>query len=50
MRRHEELLKEPALPSQTLKIARERLDEARFMLLSIDTSAKVHADARKTPA
>src|SRR5882757_9452651 len=36
----EGLLKEPALPTQTLKIARERLEEARSVLSSIDASAK----------
>jgi hypothetical protein len=39
-RRHEELLNEPALPTQTLKIARERLEEARSVLRSIDSSTK----------
>lgn len=41
MRRCEALLSEPALPTQTLRIARERLEEARSMLRSLDTSAKV---------
>ena len=40
VRRHEALLNEPALPSQTLKIARERLEEACSMLRSIDSSTK----------
>jgi hypothetical protein len=35
-RRHEALLNEPALPTQTLKIARERLSEALAVLRSID--------------
>jgi integrase len=39
-RRHEALLNEPALPTQTLKIARERLEETRSMLRSIDSSTK----------
>jgi hypothetical protein len=39
-RRHETLLNEPALPTQTLKIARERLNEALAMVRSIDTSPK----------
>ena len=40
VRRHGTLLNEPALPTQTLKIARERLEEARSMLRSLDSSAK----------
>jgi integrase len=39
-RRCERLLSEPQLPTQTLKIARERLGEARAMLHSIDKSTK----------
>jgi integrase len=39
-RRHEALLSEPALPTQTLKIARERLNEALAMIRSIDTKWK----------
>ena len=38
--RHQVLLNEPALPTQTLKIARERLEEARSVLRSIDSSTK----------
>jgi len=38
--RHEALLNEPALPTQTLKIARLRLEEARAMIRSIDSTAK----------
>ncbi|HEY6928008.1 MAG TPA: hypothetical protein VI653_31310 [Steroidobacteraceae bacterium] len=38
--RHEALLNEAALPSQTLKIARTRLDEARAMIRSIGISVK----------
>jgi len=37
-RRHEALLNEPALPTQTLKIARERLKEALAMVRSIDAT------------
>jgi integrase len=44
--RHEALLNDPALPTQTLKIARARLEEARDMLRSIDSStAARHAKA-----
>jgi integrase len=50
MRRCEALRNEPALPTQTLKIARERFEEARDMLRSIDASAKEEAHARKAPA
>jgi hypothetical protein len=39
VKRHEALLRDPALPTQTLKIARERLTEA----LSIVRSLKVIA-------
>ena len=42
LRRHEALLNEPALPRQTLRIARDRLDEARLMLRAID--AAPHGD------
>jgi integrase len=34
--RHEALLDEPALPRQTLQIARERVDEARRLIRAID--------------
>jgi integrase len=37
--RHEALLNEPALPIQTLRIARERLEEARSMIRAIDAGA-----------
>jgi hypothetical protein len=40
MSRHEALLNEPALPTQTLKIARQRLEEARAMIQSIDSSPR----------
>jgi len=39
LRRHEALLNEPALPMQTLRIARERLEEARSMIRAIDAEA-----------
>ena len=38
--RHEELLNEPALPLQTLRIVRERLDEARSLIRAIDEVGK----------
>ena len=40
IRRCEALLHEPALPTQTLKIVRERLEEARAMLRSIDCATE----------
>jgi integrase len=40
MSRHQALLNEPALPTQTLKIARQRLEEARAMIQSIDSSPR----------
>jgi hypothetical protein len=46
-RRCETLLSEPALPTQTLRILRERLDEARAMLRSITSSAKEGVHGRK---
>jgi hypothetical protein len=48
VRRCETLLNEPALPTQTLKIVRERLDEARGMLRSIDTFREEDANGRKS--
>jgi hypothetical protein len=39
-RRHEGLLNEPDLPTQTLKIARERLNEALAMVRSIDGASE----------
>ena len=46
-RRNEALLNEPALPTQTLKIARERLTEALAMVRSIDgPESSRDADAR----
>jgi hypothetical protein len=38
--RHEALLRDPALPTQTLKIARERLTEALAMVRSITAAAR----------
>jgi len=38
--RHEVLLNEPALPLQTLRIVRERLDEARSLIRAIDEGSK----------
>jgi integrase len=46
-RRHEALLNEPALPTQTLKIARERLKEALAMVRSID--ARQETTRRASP-
>jgi hypothetical protein len=40
-RRHEALLNEPALPTQTLKIARQRLNEALAMVRAIDTAPEI---------
>lgn len=40
IRRHEVLLNEPALPLQTLRIARERLNEARSLVRTIDATSK----------
>jgi hypothetical protein len=39
VRRHEALLNEPALPTQTLKIARERLNEAQSLIRAIDSDS-----------
>src|SRR5581483_7462398 len=61
MSRCQQLLSEPALPGQTLKIVRERQQEARTMLRSIDTpdqendhgstiSAILHPDKAPAPA
>jgi integrase len=49
-RRCEVLLNEPALPTQSLELARERLDEARAVLASIDVSAKREAHGRQAHA
>jgi integrase len=43
--RHEALLNEPALPIQTLRIARERLEEARSVIRAIDTGANKGSSA-----
>lgn len=47
--RCELLLGEPAMPTQTLKILRERLEEARAMIRSIDSTAKEQSHDRKVP-
>lgn len=46
-RRHEALLNEPALPTQTLKIARERLKEALRMVRSIDATPETSPRASR---
>lgn len=46
--RNEALLSEPALPTQTLKIARERFNQARAVLRSIESSSRDSHHARKT--
>jgi integrase len=48
VQRNEALLKEPTLPTQTLKIARDRFNEARKVLRSIDSilSRPSYADTR----
>jgi integrase len=48
-RRCERLLNEPALPTQTLKILRDRLEEARAMLRSIDSTPKEGHHGQKRP-
>ena len=45
-RRYEALLNEPALPTQSLQIARERLGEARAVLRSIDIEHKEQQHAQ----
>ena len=40
VKRHEALLNEPALPLQTLRIVRVRLDEARSLIRGIDVDTK----------
>jgi integrase len=47
IRRHEALLNEPALPLQTLRIARERLDEARSLIRAIDATSKETGDGTR---
>ena len=49
VRRCEVLLNEPALPTQTLKILRERLEEARATIRSIDSTAEEQSHDRKIP-
>ena len=43
-RRSETLLDEPALPLQTLRIVRERMNEARGLLRALDAGADKEAD------
>jgi hypothetical protein len=43
-KRYEALLNEPALPTQTLKIARQRLSEALAMLRSINSAPTIRRD------
>ena len=45
--RNEALLNEPALPIQTLRIVRERLNEARSLIRAIDAEAKRSDDERQ---
>lgn len=47
--RYERLLNDPRLPTQTLKIARARLDEARSLIRSLDSSVKEAKRARPVP-
>jgi hypothetical protein len=49
MRRCEALLNEPGLPTQSLKIARERLEAARATLRSIDSSVMDESHGQKAP-
>jgi hypothetical protein len=49
MERCRTLLNEPALPTQTLKIVRERLEEASAVLRSIDPPPRDSRHAEKTP-
>ena len=49
VRRCEVLLNEPTLPTQTLKIVRERLGEAGTMLRSIDSSARKERHGQRSP-
>jgi hypothetical protein len=48
VRRCEGLLNEPALPTQTLKIVRERLEEAQTLLRGISISGKEESHVGKT--
>jgi hypothetical protein len=47
--RYQRLLNDPALPTQTLKIARARLDEARALIRSMDSPLKEVKRARTIP-
>ena len=47
--RYNELLNNPALPTQTIKIARTRLDEARSLIRSMDSPLKEVKRARSVP-
>jgi hypothetical protein len=47
VQRNEALLSEPALPTQTLKIARERFNQARAVLRSIETTSRDSRHDRK---
>lgn len=49
MDRYQRLLNDPALPTQTLKIARTRLDEARALIRSMDSPPKEVKRARTVP-
>lgn len=44
--RYERLLNDPGLPTQTLKIARARLEEARSLIRSLDSTVKEARHAR----
>ena len=44
--RYQRLVSESALPTQTLKIARARLEEARALLRSMDSALKEIRGAR----
>jgi len=47
VKRSEALLNEPALPMQTLRIVRDRLNEAQSLLRAIDAQAKRSGDERQ---
>jgi hypothetical protein len=47
VKRNEALLNEPALPMQTLRIVRDRLNEARSLIRAIDAQAKRSGDERQ---
>ncbi|MGH8219469.1 MAG: hypothetical protein ACREUT_13045 [Steroidobacteraceae bacterium] len=46
--RYEQLLNDPRLPTQTLRIARSRLDEARVLIRAIDSPVKEARHAQTT--